>query len=83
MKKITQEEFDHLKFQPRGKELHSTVKSVLMLSIGEGIVISAKEWPLKMAPSTYFIQNADKFNGMFFRARKLANDEGYAIIRVS
>jgi len=82
IKHITSEEFETLKFKPRGRELHPTIKLIISLDLNKGIVISDGEWPFKQAPSTYFVQNSDKFNGMFFRARKLA-DGGYAIIRVA
>jgi len=82
MKKITQEEFNGLKFKPKGKEYHQVIQQILFLNIGEGVTLSATEWPLKQAPNAYFYANSDKFNGMFFKARKLL-DGGYAIIRVS
>lgn len=83
MKKITSEDFNGLKFQPWGKERPQLIKEILRLNINEGVSISHREWPFKQNPSSYFVSNVDKFNGMFLRARKLADDEGYAIIRVS
>lgn len=82
MKKISQDEFEGLKFKPRGKELHPIIQQILFLDLNQGVVLANNEWPLKQQPSAYFIKNADKFNGMFFRARKLV-DGGFAIMRIS
>lgn len=83
MKKISQEEFNHLLFQPRGAALTECVKKVLSLSINEAIVIGIKEWELKSKPSVYFSANQEKFNGMYFTVRTLANEEGWAILRIA
>lgn len=83
MKKISQEEFNGLLFQPRGSKLDETVKKVLSLNINEAIVIGVKEWVLKSKPSVYFSVNSEKFNGMYFKCRTLANEEGWAILRVA
>ncbi len=40
MKKITKDEFARLIFQPRGKEIDSTVKEVLGLKLNEGFIVS-------------------------------------------
>lgn len=83
MKKISKEEFDHLTFQPKGKKVDETVLEILKLNLNEAMIVRSQDWKLKQQPSAYFYINAEKFNGMSFRCRKLANNEGWAIIRIA
>lgn len=83
MKKITQEEFNHLQFAPKGIKLNEAVQRAMLLNINEALVLSNQEWTLKTKPGQYFYLNQDKLNGMYFKARALANEQGWAIIRVA
>lgn len=82
MKKISQEEFNGLNFVPRGIKLNEAVQKIMLLNINEAVVLTQDEWTLKSNPNTYFYNNQEKFNGMFFKARKLA-DGGWGILRVA
>ncbi len=83
MKNISQDEFNSLSFAPRGKAVDETVALVLKLNLNEGMVLRENEWKLKQKPQAYFYNNSDKFNGMIFKVRKLANNDGWAILRVA
>lgn len=83
MKKITQEEFNGLRFAPKGVRLNETVQKVMLLNINEALILSDSEWTLKAKPNAYFYQNQDKLCGMFFKARRLADNQGWAILRVA
>lgn len=83
MKKISQEEFNTLQFAPKGIKLNEAVQRTMLLNINEALVLSEAEWTLKTKPSLYFYNNQDKLNGMYFKARALANNQGWAIIRVA
>lgn len=83
MKKITQAEFNSLAFAPKGARVNETVQKCLLLNINEALVVSESEWGLKTKPNTYFYNNQEKFNGMYFKARKLVDGNGWAIIRVA
>lgn len=82
MKRITQEEFNRLNFVPKGVKLNETVQKVMLLNINEAMILTAGEWTLKAAPNTYFYNNQEKLNGMYFKARKLA-DGGWGVIRIA
>lgn len=83
MKKLSAEEFNQLMFAPKGARVNEIVQKILLLGINEAMVISDTEWTLKQKPGQYFYQNQDKFNGMLFKARKLADGYGWGIQRVS
>lgn len=83
MKKISQDEFNSLKFMPKGIKLNEAVQRAMLLNINEALVLSESEWTLKTKPNMYFYQNQEKLNGMYFKARKLADNQGWAILRVA
>lgn len=82
MKKITQEEFKSLNFVPKGAKMNEAVQKIILLNINEAMILSQNEWTLKTNPNAYFYQNQEKFNGMFFKARKTI-DGSWAILRVA
>ncbi len=83
MKKLTKDEYDHLNFVPKGIKLNETFQKVMLLNINEALMISDSEWSLKTKPNQYFYINQEKLNGMYFKARRLADDHGWTILRVA
>lgn len=70
-------------FAPKGKKVDESVLEILKLNINEGMVIRPQDWKLRASPQTYFYANQDKFNGIMFKVRKIANNDGWAILRIS
>lgn len=83
MQKLTQSEFNGLIFAPRGKAIDATVADIIKLNLNEAMILRQNEWKLKQSPQSYFYNNQDKFNGMAFRVRKLANNDGWAVLRIA
>ena len=86
MKQINRDEFNRLQFSTGAATSQSKVAKIFKtlngLDTDEGILVSAKEWPLKTSPGTYIRNHFTKNqSGKVFTVRLLSSRKGYAILR--
>ena len=58
-------------------------KEVQLLAVGEGVVVTNDEWPMKTRPSQSSLPTALRTMERKYQVKTLADDSGFAVIRTA